>query len=238
MIIALALSTAVAFGMGGKPEALSTHCDNGEIGAAFRTENVAVNRASVEQYARTAYKGGLCGCLIFPETDIQCQNEWNARADSGTACKFFFRERSNLRNIFAVFNDRPADPELKLSGWRLPYILEDHLKSDRTTATIWDDFGFLNVNVGAGLGFANRLGKSGLFPSLVKCGIVCRQRLANEESSLKREECNGDPSPCGNPLRRRIIPDGAIIAFALVWITAGGIWATRWAVPKDKHNED
>ena len=92
----------------------------------------------------------------------------------------------------------------------------------------------LDVHIGADLGARY----FGLLPTLVKCGIVCRKRLAHQEDGPESKDSNRNASESGKPLGRSVIPDGAIIGFLFVWIAAGVIWATRWAIPKDKNDKD
>jgi hypothetical protein len=84
-------------------------------------------------------------------------------------------------------------------------------------------------------GGSGSLGMSGLKPGLVKCGIVCRERLSHQQNRNKREYGDSYPRTSGNPLGGSIIPKGVIWWLVAMGVAACGILTANWAVPPNEH---
>ena len=164
------------------------------------------------------------------------------------------RQQKVCWNLCPVFNDtwvafhRQIDEILKKGkiGFRAAIVnpnhtLDTHLSSFRSTDIF--DFEkqmqpvFINYagsrrydKVSTDLGTRNL----SLFATLIKCGIVCRNRLSHQQDRDEGEYRNKQASEGGNPLGGGIIPESIIWWLLAVGIATGGILATNWAIPPNK----
>ena len=77
-----------------------------------------------------------------------------------------------------------------------------------------------------------------LFPTLAKCGVVCRNRLSHQKDRDKGEYGYQQARNGGEPLGRSVVPYGAVIGLTLVCVIAGVIWIANWAIPRNQSEND
>ena len=78
------------------------------------------------------------------------------------------------------------------------------------------------------------LSDQGLLFGLIKCGIVCRNRLSHQQDRDESEYRNKQAGDSGNPLGGGVIPKAIIWWLLAMGIAAGGILAANWAIPPNK----